>query len=55
VGPGRAIWSRISSGWNRRLRATVEAIGGVLDRPVPDPLPPGAGTDAPEGEPGPGG
>lgn len=32
-GSARLLWSRISAGWSRRLRATVEAVSGVLERP----------------------
>lgn len=28
----RAIWSRISSGWTRRLRATADALGEFIGR-----------------------
>jgi len=50
----RAIWSRISSGWTRRLRATAEAIGSLLGHPGPDRLPARAGADFPVGESEPG-
>lgn len=45
-GTARAIWSRISSGWSRRLRETRDAVSDLLSRSAAT-LPENAPTGAP--------